>query len=92
MGSPTAVVIRAPSIDPASPVVFGDGVRCISTDGLVRIAATVAVGGVSTHLVGHNPSAGPGTFYYQLWFRDTPSTYCDPSTAFNLSSGRTLVW
>ena len=35
--------------------------------------------------------AGPGTFYYQLWYRNTPSSYCTPA-AFNLSSGRTLVW
>jgi hypothetical protein len=41
---------------------------------------------------GHSAVAGPGTFYYQLWFRDTPSSFCNPSTAFNLSNGRTLSW
>jgi hypothetical protein len=92
MGAPTAIVIRSPALDPASPVVFGDGLRCVGTTALVRLAPTVAVGGTSTHVFGHSAAVGPGVFYYQLWFRDTPSTYCDPSTAFNLSSGRTLTW
>jgi hypothetical protein len=92
MGAPTALVIRSNSLDPASPVVFGDGLRCINPSSLVRLAATVASGGTSTHTFGHSAGAGPGTFYYQLWYRNTPSTFCDPFAAFNLSSGRTLVW
>jgi hypothetical protein len=71
--------------------VFGDGLRCIGAP-LVRLAATLASGGVSTHAFGHGPSAGAGTFYYQLWFRSTPLSYCDATSAFNLSSGVTLTW
>jgi hypothetical protein len=91
-GSTAAVAIRSTSLDPASPVVFGDGLRCVNGSPLVRLGAASALGGVSTHVFGHGAMAGAGTFYYQLWFRSNPSTYCDPSAAFNLSSGRTLTW
>jgi len=90
-GAPTAIVIRADGLDPAGPVVFGDGLRCIGTS-IVRLAATFASGGTSTHVFGHGAGAGPGTFYYQLWFRNTPIMYCDPGAAFNLSNGRTMTW
>jgi hypothetical protein len=89
--SPSAVVIRSTSLVASGPVVFGDGLRCIGAP-LVRLAATLASGGVSTHAFGHGPSAGAGTFYYQLWFRSTPLSYCDATSAFNLSSGVTLTW
>jgi hypothetical protein len=91
MGSPPSIVIRSNALESSSPVVFGDGLRCINTSPLVRLAAATAVGGVSTHVFGHGVGAGPGTFYYQLWYPSTPSSYCTPA-AFNLSSGRTLVW
>jgi hypothetical protein len=92
MASPTAIVIRSTALDPSAPVVLGDGLRCVSTASLVRLAATKAVGGMSTHVFGHGAGPGAGTFYYQIWFRSTPSTYCDPSSAFNLSNGRVLTW
>ena len=87
---PAAVVIRAPSLDPASPVSFGDGLRCIGVP-LVRLAGDVGILGSSTHTFGHGTMAGSGTFYYQLWFRNTPAMFCTPD-AFNLSNGRTLSW
>jgi len=88
--SPTSIVIRATGLDGTSPVVFGDGLRCIGTP-LVRLAATFASGGVATHTFGHGSSAGAGKFYYQLWFRNTPVMFCTPA-AFNLSNGRILDW
>ena len=88
--SPTAIVIRATGLDAGAPVVFGDGLRCIGTP-LVRLAATFAVAGTSTHTFGHGTMAGTGDFYYQLWFRNTPAMFCTPD-AFNLSNGRTLLW
>jgi hypothetical protein len=91
-GNPVAVVIRSNALDQARPVVFGDGLRCVSTALLVRLAAEPAVGGLSTHAFGHGAMAGAGTFHYQLWFRSTPSTFCDAGAAFNLSSGRSLTW
>jgi len=89
--APAAIVIRAASLDPAAPVVFGDGLRCVGVP-LVRLGASFAAGGTSVHTFGHGVMAGSGTFYYQLWFRNTPIMYCDPAAAFNLSNGRTLVW
>jgi hypothetical protein len=86
----TAVVIRSTSLDPSSPVVFGDGLRCVNSAPLVRLAATSSAGGTSTHVFGHG--AGAGTFYYQVWFRNQPGGFCDPAAAFNLSNGRTLAW
>jgi hypothetical protein len=89
--TPTSIVIRAAGLDTGSPVVFGDGLRCVGVP-LVRLAATFANAGTSTHTFGHGAMAGTGTFYYQLWFRNTPIMFCDPAAAFNLSGGRTLDW
>jgi hypothetical protein len=90
MGSPTAIVIRAPSLE-AAPVVFGDGLRCIGVP-LVRLTPVFASGGASTHIVGHGAMAGIGSFHYQVWFRSTPMSYCDAAAAFNLSNGVSLTW
>ena len=87
--TPTAIVIRAESLEPL-PVPFGDGLRCISTP-VVRLAATFATGGSSTHAFTHGVMAGPGTFFYQLWFRSSPAMFCTPD-AFNLSNGQILNW
>jgi hypothetical protein len=86
--SPPSLVIRSSALDPAAPVVFGDGLRCVGVP-LVRLGAAIASAGVSVHTFGHG--AGPGTYYYQLWFRNQPAMFCT-SDAFNLSNGSTLVW
>ena len=91
-GAPTAIVIRSNALDAAAPVAFGDGLRCVGAAPLVRLAATTASGGSSVHEFGHGTSAGPGLFYYQVWFRSTPISFCDPTAAFNLSNGRILGW
>jgi len=91
MSTPAAIVIRGAALDSGWPVVFGDGLRCVGVP-LVRLAATFAGAGTSTHTFGHGAMAGSGTFYYQLWFRNTPIMFCDPAAAFNLSGGRTLDW
>lgn len=88
--TPTALVIRANGLDIASPVIFGDGLRCVGHP-LVRLSAATGSSGVSQHTFGHGTAAGSGTFYYQLWFRSEPASFCTPS-AFNLSSGRTITW
>jgi hypothetical protein len=89
MAGPTVVAIRSNTAE-SPPVVFGDGLRCIGTIGFVRIGSTTAAGGVSERAIVHG--AGAGTFFYQLWFRSTPATFCDPSAAFNLSSGLQVAW
>jgi hypothetical protein len=91
MGTPASIVIRAGALDTAAPVVFGDGLRCVGTP-IVRLGAAFATGGTSTHTFGHGAMAGTGDNVYQLWFRNTPISYCDPAAAFNLSNGRTLAW
>ena len=52
--------------------------------------ATSAQNGFSTQTVGHG--VGPGLFHYQLWFRNQPAGFCDPSAAFNFSNGMTVSW
>jgi hypothetical protein len=91
MSFPGVTVIRGTGLDAASPVVFGDGLRCVSTP-VVRVGATLAAGGVSVQTVGHGAAPGAGTFTYQLWVRNTPIMYCDPTAAFNLSNGRMITW
>jgi hypothetical protein len=89
--TPGVTVIRASAADPAAPIVFGDGLRCIGTP-VVRVGSTLASGGTSLQTIGHGAMAGAGTFYYQLWLRNTPIMFCDPTAAFNLSNGRTITW
>jgi Matrixin len=86
--NPTVVILRGAGLVPTQ-VIFGDGLRCVDVP-IVRLAATSATGGVSNHSFGHG--AGPGTFYYQAWYRSTPISYCDPTAAFNLSSGVAITW
>jgi len=84
-------VIRGTGLDAAAPIVFGDGLRCLSTP-VVRVGATLAFGGVSVQTVGHGAGPGAGTFTYQLWVRNTPIMFCDPTAGFNLSNGRLITW
>ena len=88
--TPAVVVIRSGDLDPGRPVVFGDGLRCVSTS-VTRLGAAFALSGTSTHTFGHGSSVGSGDFYYQLWFRNAPAMFCMPD-AFNLSNGTTLSW
>lgn len=90
--TPGSVLFRNTSLDAGSPVVFGDGIRCVDGAGVVRIGGSGAAGGTATHTFGHGTMAGTGTFFYQAWFRSTPISYCDPTAAFNLGSGATLDW
>jgi V8-like Glu-specific endopeptidase len=86
--TPGAVVIR--SLESANPsTTFGDGLLCIGTRGFVRLAAGLAISGTATVPIGHG--AGPGTFFYQLWYRSNPASWCTPD-AFNLSNGLTITW
>jgi hypothetical protein len=41
---------------------------------------------------GHGAMAGTGSFFYQLWYRSTPTSFCDPAAGFNLSNGISLDW
>jgi hypothetical protein len=89
MAAPAALALRATALEPL-PVPFGDGLRCIGLP-VVRLNAVLASGGSAVIPVMHGPAAGPGSFYYQLWFRDQPAMFCTPD-AFNLSNGRQVAW
>jgi hypothetical protein len=89
--STPVIAVRAAALDPARPVVFGDGLRCVGVP-LVRLATAIATAGSSTTAISHSAMAGAGTFFYQLWFRNSPITYCDPAAEFSLSSGRSMTW
>ena len=85
--TPTVLVVRS-TTPAATPTVFGDGLLCLVTP-IVRMAASTASGGQSLH--GLNHGAGPGTFHYQLWYRNSADNFCTPAR-FNLSSGYTIVF
>jgi hypothetical protein len=89
MSFPRVTLIRSPGVqDP--PIVFGDGLQCIGSAGLIRVRAAIAQGGGVSVPVMHG--AGAGTFFYQLWNRNTPIMFCDPTAAFNLSNALEIVW
>jgi hypothetical protein len=81
----------------ATPVTFGDGVRCIGGT-LLRLKSVAASAGsvslpgpsdppIST--LGGVPASG-GTRYYQAWYRD-PAVFCTSDT-FNISNGLIVTW
>jgi hypothetical protein len=94
--TPGGVMFRNNGIDPNSPVVFGDGLRCVDSQAspttFVRIGGAIASGGVMVNTVGHAAMAGSGLFFYQLWYRSSPASYCNPTAAFNQSNGLLLAW
>jgi hypothetical protein len=94
--TPGGVMFRNNGIDPSSPIVFGDGIRCVdaaaSPTTFVRIGGALAIGGTMINTFGHGAMAGTGSFFYQLWYRSAPASYCDPTAAFNLSNGAVLDW
>ena len=69
---------------------FGDGLLCVNGTGITRLAARIAINGFSQHTISHG--AGAGTFFYQLWYRNNPMTFCSATDAFNTSNALTLLW
>jgi hypothetical protein len=88
--TPGATLVRSSNLHASGTVVFGDGVFCLANP-VVRVGGAIAINGQTTHVFGHGAMAGSGTFYYQLHYRNTPAMFCTPD-AFNLSSGRAIVW
>ena len=86
--SEPVIALRSATLDPARPVVFGDGLRCIGST-VVRMSTTLSLGGTSEHTIGHGVAAGD--YYYQLWYRDPSNAFCTKDE-FNMSSGLTLGW
>lgn len=88
MSQPGVTLIRSP-VAQAPPAVFGDGLLCLAPP-VVRVGATLGIGGSSLNPVMHG--AGAGTYFYQVWVRSTPIMFCDPTAAFNLSNAVSVTW
>lgn len=91
VGGPSAAVLLRGRTLEDNPAAFGDGLRCVASP-VVRIGAATGFFGPVTHTIGHGSMAGQGVFYYQEWFRLTPTSFCNPSASFGLSSGKVLTW
>lgn len=92
----TAVFIQGTA--PISPIVFGDGLRCLGGI-LTRLAVTTNVSGSS-----HVPAAGtasisvlggitmPGTYHYQTYYRDPTPEFCMPAGTYNITNAVRVIW
>ena len=89
-GLPTrtvAVLLRSTQLaGGGNGVPFGDGLMCVGTQ-KDRIAAGVTLAGQLGLSAQH--AAGPGTFHYQLLYRNQKS-FCTPAQ-FNLSNGYSVT-
>lgn len=79
-----------------SGIQFGDGLLCLSGT-VTRLRIQFNSGGASSIPVPGDLSisvnglvAGPGTYVYQAWYRDT-NAFCT-GAGFNLSNGLSLTW
>ena len=84
------------NIAPAGPFPFGDGVRCIGGS-LKRIAlgaingGNACLGGLgTTQQISALGAVAPGTYGYQVWYRDN-TAYCTPF-AYNMTNGVLVTW
>jgi hypothetical protein len=84
------------STAPAGPFAFGDGLRCIGGQ-LKRIAISpisggnACLGGLGTTTQIHTIGAVvPGTYGYQVWYRDN-TNYCT-AFAYNMTNGVLVTW
>jgi CHRD domain len=80
---------------PIGPVNFGDGLRCIG--GTLRRLAVVPVvaggaclGGAGTVGIHQLGQVTPGTFGYQVYYRD-PANFCT-SLTYNITNGIQATW
>lgn len=88
---PRALLLRSPTLGPGGPTAFGDGLMCLG--GMpARLGGSLATDCILEHSFNHGPAAGSGSFYYQLWFRSNPASYCNPTAAFSTTNGVTLTW
>jgi hypothetical protein len=88
-GNPSYVLLRS-TTQQAATAAF-DGVLCLGAP-VVRVGSGSAAGGTATEAYTHGSMASPGLNLYQLWYRSTPMSYCNPAEASNLSNGYSLTW
>jgi hypothetical protein len=95
----TSFCIFAQSPMPQSPVVFGDGVQCLGSTGLIRLATrtTQNTDAAFGHGIAGDPDisiAGgitqPGVRHYQVFYRNG-AMFCTLGT-FNATNALTVVW
>lgn len=96
-----SLFIQSASLN-STPILFGDGIRCLSGHiqrMYVKHAAAGTVhapeGGdlpITTRSAQLGDPIAPGSVrYYQVWYRDGSPNYCSLST-FNISNGLRAVW
>lgn len=86
---------------PMPPVLFGDGIRCVSNPFMVQLGTTVNVAGAS--IMGGTPGPAislqgwvnvplpaPCTRVYQVWYRNA-ATFCTPAV-FNMTNAVSITW
>lgn len=84
------------SVAPAGPFPFGDGVRCIG--GALKRLAIGSISGGNVCFAGPGTTTKisvlgavvPGTYGYQLWYRDN-TAYCT-AFAYNMTNGVLATW
>jgi hypothetical protein len=70
-------------------IAFGDGLLCVGGT-ITRLGVRFSQNGAVTYPLVHG--GGAGTLHYQLWFRNNPIGFCNPTAGFNLSNAVTLTW
>ncbi len=99
-GMPNAMCVYFQG-SPVSPVLFGDGVRCVNNPFQVQLGTRLNVAGAS--FVGGSPGPAislqgalntplpaPVTRAYQCWYRNA-AAFCTPAT-FNMTNGVLITW
>jgi hypothetical protein len=86
---------------PVTPVLFGDGIRCVNNPFMLQLGRRLNVGGQSfvggtagpeLSLQGYlgTPLPAPCTRAYQCWYRHA-APFCTPAT-FHMTNGVLITW
>jgi len=99
-GMPNALCVYFQG-SPGLPVLFGDGIRCVTNPFQVQLGTRTNVAGAS--FVGGTPGPAislqgwwniplpaPCTRVYQCWYRNA-AAFCTPNT-FNMTNGVSITW
>lgn len=90
--------VKLPGSNPGAGAVFGDGLRCAGGS-VIRLAIKTNIGGASQLPDLVDPgiaglgglTSGPVTRFYQVWYRDSDITFCNPEV-YNLTNGVEVHW
>jgi hypothetical protein len=99
---PSTTCVYYQGTAPISPVIYGDGLRCVG-GALKRLYAKVSTAGASSAPSGSDPGIrvrstqlsdvipSPGTRYYFVAYRDPAPGFCTVAL-FNASNAVTIIW